>query len=64
MGEFIFEYTSSAIYNRFARCFGGKLVWFKYTKNQIVKLSESTRVQKNDKSRYYSLNLIEVSIDA
>ena len=22
MGEFIFEYTSSAIYNRFARCFG------------------------------------------
>ena len=44
MGEFIFEYTSSAIYNRFAICFGGKLVWLKYTPNQIVKLSESTRV--------------------
>ena len=44
MGEFIFEYTSSAIYNRFAICFGGKLPWFKYTPNQIVKLSESTRV--------------------
>ena len=46
MGEFIFEYTSSAIYNRFARCFGEKLKWFKYTPNQIVKLSESTRVLK------------------
>ena len=46
MGEFIFEYTSSAIYNRFARCFGGKLKRFKYTPNQIVKLSESTRVLK------------------
>ena len=44
MGEFIFEYTSSAIYNRFAICFVGKLPWFKYTQNQIVKLSESTRV--------------------
>ena len=47
MGEFIFEYILSAIiYNRFAICFGGKLPWFKYTPNQIVKLSESTRVQK------------------
>ena len=46
MGEFIFEYTSSAIYNRFARCFGRKLKRFKYTLNQIVKLSESTRVLK------------------
>ena len=46
MSEFIFEYTSSAIYNRFARCFGEKLKWFKYTPNQIVKLSESTRVLK------------------
>ena len=64
IGEFIFEYTSSAIYNRFARCFGGKLPWFKYTPNQIVKLSESTRVQKKDKNRHYSLNLIEDSIDA
>ena len=63
MGEFIFEYTSSAIYNRFARCFDGKLPWFKYPPNQIVKLSESTRVKK-DKNRHYSLNLIEDSIDA
>ena len=46
MDEFIFEYTSSAIYNRFAICFGGKLLWLKYTPNQIVKLSESTRVKK------------------
>ena len=46
MGEFIFEDTSSAINNRFAICFGGKLKWFKYTPNQIVKLSESTRVKK------------------
>ena len=46
MGEFIFEYTSSSINNRFARCFGEKLKWFKYTPNQIVKLSESTRVLK------------------
>ena len=44
IGEFIFEYTSSAIYNRFTICFGGKLPWFKYTPNQIAKLSESTRV--------------------
>ena len=44
MGEFIFEYTSSAIYNRFEICFGGELLWFKYTPNQIVKLLESTRV--------------------
>ena len=44
MGEFIFEYTSSALYNSFAICFGGKLPWFKYTPNQIAKLSESTRV--------------------
>ena len=33
MGEFIFEYTSSAIYYKFAICFGGKLPWFKYTLN-------------------------------
>ena len=46
MSEFIFEYTSSAIYNRFAIYFGGKLPMFKYTPNQIVKLSESTRVKK------------------
>ena len=46
MGEFIFEYTSSSIYNRFAICFGGKLPWFKYTPNQIVKLSESTMIKK------------------
>ena len=44
MGEFIFEYTSSAIYNRFEICFGGELLWFKYTPNQIVKLLELTRV--------------------
>ena len=44
IGEFIFEYTSSAIYNRFAISFGEKLPWFKYTPNQIAKLSESTRV--------------------
>ena len=44
MGEFIFEYNSSAIYNRFAICFGGKLPMFKYTPNQIVKLSESKRI--------------------
>ena len=44
VGEFIFEYTSSAIYKRFAICFGGKLSWFKYTPNQIAKLSEATRV--------------------
>ena len=46
MGEFIFEYTSSVIYNRFEICFDGKLTWFKYTPNQIVKLSKSTRVKK------------------
>ena len=64
MGEFIFEYKSSAIYNRFVICFGEKLPWFNYTSNQIVKLSESTRVLKKDNNRHYSLNLIEDSIDA
>ena len=29
MGEFIFEYTSSAIYSRFVIYFGVKLLWFK-----------------------------------
>ena len=41
IGELIFEYTSSAIYNRFARRFGGKLPNFKYTPNQIIQLSET-----------------------
>ena len=63
MGEFIFEYTSSAIYNRFSRCFGGKLSWFKYTPSQIIQLSETMMHLKNNKSKTQSLNLIQDSID-
>ena len=46
IGEFIFEYTSSAIYNRLTRRFCLKLSSFKYTPNQIIQLSESIQVLK------------------
>ena len=64
IGEFIFEYTSSAIYNRFARRFGGKLPNFKYTPNQIIQLSETIQALKNENNKFESLNLIEDSINA
>ena len=64
IGEFIFEYTSSAIYSRFARRFGGKLPNFKYTPNQIIQLSETIQALKNENNKFESLNLIEDSINA
>ena len=64
IGEFIFEYTSSAIYNKFARLFGGKLPNFKYTPNQIIQLSETIQALKNENNKFENLNLIEDSISA
>ena len=64
IGEFIFEYTSSAKYKRFARPFGGKLLNFKYTSNQIIQLSETIQALKNENNKFESLNLIEDSINA
>ena len=61
--EFIIKYTSLAIYNRFARCFGGKLLNFKYTSNQIVQLSETIQVFKNENNKFENLNLIEDNIN-
>ena len=62
MGDFIFEWTPSTIYNRFARCFGGKLPWFRYTPDKIVQLSKIMKSINNHRESNESLDLFEDSI--
>ena len=40
MGDFIFDWMPSTIYNWFRRSFGGELFCFKYTPDKIVQLSK------------------------
>ena len=41
MVKFIILATPSAIYNRFARNFEGKLKWFRYSSDKIITLSKT-----------------------
>ena len=53
--------TSSTIYHRFSRCFSGKLKWFKFTPDQIVKLSQTKRLINWNEDSFECLNLIQDS---
>ena len=64
MGDFIFAWTPSTIYNRFARCFGGKLPWFRYTPDKIVQFSKIMKTMGEHLESNDSLNLFEDSIKA
>ena len=63
MGDFMVSGTSSTIYNRFSTCFGGKLKWFKFTPDQIVKLSRTKRLINWNEDSFECLNLIQDSIE-
>ena len=62
MENFIISVSSTAIYNRFARCFGGKLKWFRQTPDKIIQLSKSIRslIQDEDSNQY--LDFIQNSL--
>ena len=62
MGDFMFDWTPSTIYNRFASCFGGKLSWFKYTPDKIVQLSKMMKSMDNHRDDNESLDLFDDSI--
>ena len=62
MGDFISEWTPSTIYKWFARCFGGKLPWFRYTPDKIVQLSKIMKSINNHRESNESLDLFEDSI--
>ena len=62
MGKFMILATPSAIYNRFARNFGGKLKWFRYSPDQIIALSKATLLILENKKRDECLDLINNSI--
>ena len=61
MEDFIFDWTSSTIYNRFVKCFGNKLYWFKYTPVKIVQLSKMMKSMNNHSDDNESLNLFDDS---
>ena len=48
MENFIISVSSTAIYNRFARCFGGKLRWFRQNPDKIIQLSKTIRLLIQD----------------
>ena len=62
-GEFMISATSTAIYNRFSRGFGGKLEWFKYTPGQIIKLSKLILSFRKEKDNHKSLGIIQDSLE-
>ena len=62
-GDFITTITSTAIYNKFSRSFGGKLRWFRYKPENIANLSNTISKTEKDKSNYECLNLIDDNIN-
>ena len=60
--EFIILVSATAIYNRFSRGFGGALQWFKYSPQQIIKLSKVDLILKKEIERDAWLNLFEDTI--
>ena len=64
IGYFISAWAPSTIYNRFARCFGGKLPWFRYTPDKIVQLSKIMKTMREHLESNDSLNLFENRIIA
>ena len=47
-GTFIFKKSPTNIYNRFARKFGRKLKWFKFTPKNVIQLSNYRADIEND----------------
>ena len=62
IGDFIFECSPTGMYNRFARRFGLKLMWFKYTPDQVLQLSISMSQKDENIHRDESLDLFQDSI--
>ena len=58
----MFDWTPSTISYKFARCFGGKLSWFKYAPDKIVHLSKIMKSMDNHRYENESLNLFDDSI--
>ena len=56
--------TSSGIYNRFSRNFGGKISWFNFKPENIVTLSKIELTQKKNKITRECLDFIGDSIKA
>ena len=63
IGDFIISNSTTAIYNRFTRCFGGKLKWFKFSSYQILQLSNAKRFIENIKEKHQCLDLVQDCID-
>ena len=61
-GEFIISVSTGVIYNRFSRHFGGMIRWFKYTPQQIIKLSNAIFIIKKLIDPLKWLNLVEDAI--
>ena len=49
IGDFIFECSPTGMYNRFARRFGSKLMWFKHTPDQVLQLSKAMSLKDEKK---------------
>ena len=62
MGDFVFSLSSTAIYNRYTRNVGGRLNWFKYAPEKIIKLSRLVKSIKNKGEQSKCNDLIEDSI--
>ena len=62
VGEFIISVSATSIYNRFFRGFEGALQWFKYSLQQIIKLSKVALILKKEIDRDAWLDLVEDTI--
>ena len=59
IGDFIISNSSTAIYNRFARCFGGKLKWFKLSPDKNLQLSNAKRFIENITEKHQCLDIVQ-----